>query len=81
MHLKKYRVDFNAEEFVEFLVDHNTADENTVKAALESFKNTKDYGDDDWDEDFLFDHLVEEGIVLIPISQVKIHKTFNLREL
>ena len=79
MRFKKFRVEFNSEESVEFLADMNTTSIEGIERAISSFKNTKEYAGD-WDDDDFFEHLIEEGIVLIPISQIKTLRTFNIRE-
>lgn len=81
MKLEKYRVNFNSEESIEFLVDRFVNSPEDIHYAIEAFKETEEYINDTWDEDTLYDFFTEREMVFIPISNLAVIRTFELPEI
>lgn len=81
MKLEKYRINFNYEESIEFLIDRFVNSPEDIHNAIEAFKETEEYISNTWDEDDLYDFFEQRDMAFIPVSNLAIINTFELPEI
>lgn len=76
MQLEKIVIEFNSEEFVQFLIDTTENSVKEVVRVIEDFKDTEMYLNDEYDERDIFNLLSESGIYCINLTTITEHSLY-----
>ena len=81
MKLERYKINFNSEESIEFLMDTYASSPKDVQDVIDAFMETEQYLSNLWDSGDVWDMLDEANICYYPISSLAISREFELPEI
>ena len=76
MQLEKIVIEFNSEEFIQFLIDTTKNSVKEVIQVIEDFKETEMYLQDEYDERDVFNLFKDAGIFCINLNELTEHSLY-----
>jgi hypothetical protein len=81
MKLERYKINFNSEDSIEFLIDTYANSPKDIQDVLNEFMETEQYISNLWDSEDVWDLLDEANICYYPITSLAITKEFELPQI